>query len=113
MPISLKKIQVNTMIIYNVTVKIDAPVHDEWLDWMRNIHIPEVMATGRFKSYQIAKVLGQDEREGITYAIQYICEDTKTLHLYTINEAPALQKAHTDRYAGKFVAHRTLLEILD
>lgn len=101
------------MIIYNVTVKINLDVHDEWLQWMKTVHIPDVMKTGRFQSHQIAKVLGQDESDGITYAIQYICPDMQTLHQYTITEAPDLQKDHTERYQGKFVAYRTLLEIVD
>jgi hypothetical protein len=100
------------MIIYNVTVKVDTEIHDEWLQWMRTVHIPDVIKTGRFISNQIARVLGQEESDGITYAIQYICEDMKTLHQYTITEAPALQKEHTDKYKDKFVAYRTLLEIV-
>jgi hypothetical protein len=100
------------MIIYNVTVKINPEVHDEWLHWMKTIHMPNVMLTGRFQSNQIAKVLGQNEADGITYAMQYTCEDMKTLHQYTITEAPALQKAHIERYKDKFVVYRTLLEIV-
>ena len=45
------------MIIYNVTVKVDNDVHDEWMEWMRSIHIPEVMATQKFIDHQVAKVL--------------------------------------------------------
>ena len=101
------------MIIYNVTVKINTDIHNEWLAWMKTVHVPDVMKTGYFISNQIARVLGQDESDGITYAIQYICSDMKGLHEYTINEAPALQKKHTERYQGKFVAYRTLLEIIN
>ncbi|MCH2023016.1 MAG: DUF4286 family protein [Saprospiraceae bacterium] len=100
------------MIIYNVTVKINNEVHSDWLEWMKKVHVADVMQTGYFISNQIARVLGQDETDGITYAIQYICNDMKALHEYTINEAPALQKEHTERYQGKFVAYRTLLEII-
>ena len=100
------------MIIYNVTVKINPEVHDEWLNWIKTTHMPNVMLTGYFQSKQIAKVLGQNEADGITYAMQYICEDMKTLHQYTITEAPALQKTHIERYKDKFVVYRTLLEIV-
>lgn len=101
------------MIIYNVTVKINVEVHDEWLTWMQEVHIPDVLQTGRFEGYQIAKVLGQDESDGFTYAIQYTCKDMATLHQYIAHDAPKLQKDHTDRYQNKFVAYRTFLEIVD
>ncbi|MCP4439403.1 MAG: DUF4286 family protein [Aureispira sp.] len=100
------------MILYNVTVKIDTEVHEDWLHWMKTVHIPDVMATGFFKGHQIAKVLGQDEADGFTYAIQYTCPDMKTLHQYTIHHAPALQQDHSNKYEGKFVAFRTLLEVV-
>ena len=35
------------MYIYNVTTNIDESVHDEWLHWMKEIHIPDVLATGK------------------------------------------------------------------
>ena len=37
------------MIIYNITVSIiDQNIHQNWLKWMKEIHIPEVMDTGFF-----------------------------------------------------------------
>jgi hypothetical protein len=100
------------MIQYNVTVKIDLDVHEDWLNWMTEIHIPEVMETGIFLSNRIARVLFQDETDGITYSFQYICEDMSAMQKYSSTFAPALQKAHADRYEGKFVAFRTMLEII-
>ena len=43
------------MIIYNVTVSVEESVQTEWLNWMRNKHIPEVMACGIFTKAQISK----------------------------------------------------------
>ena len=100
------------MVIYNVTVKIENNVHDEWLHWMKNVHIPEVLATGKFVSHQMAKVL-VDDTDGITYAIQYTCRDMDTLQEYQQQHAPALQRDHAERYRDKFVAFRTLLELVD
>jgi hypothetical protein len=98
------------MILYNVTISLDASIHQDWLDWMKKTHIPEVMNTGYFTDYQMCKVLVEDE---ITYAIQYRCKDMKTLNDYQQNCAPQLQKEHNQRYKGKFGAFRTLLEIID
>lgn len=99
------------MIIYNVTVKIDVDVHDEWFSWMKTVHIPQVLATGKFIENKMCKVL-VDDTDGITYSIQYTCKDMETLQRYQIENAIALQKDHTDRYKNKFVAFRTLLEIV-
>ena len=43
------------MVLYNVTINIDYAVHDEWLDWMKNVHIPDVMNTGLFIDCKLCK----------------------------------------------------------
>ncbi|NQV53325.1 MAG: DUF4286 family protein [Flavobacteriales bacterium] len=99
------------MIIYNVTVKVENDAHDEWLEWMKQKHIPDVMATGHFIDHQVAKVLVDDE-DGVTYAIQYKCESMTSLETYYATHAPELQREHAERYKDQFVAFRTLLEII-
>lgn len=101
------------MIIYNVTVKIQSEVHQEWLKWMKEVHIPDVMKTGKFVEHKFCKVLFVDQDEGQTYSIQYFCKDMATLESYIDNESKPLQKEHTEKYKDKFVAFRTLLEIQD
>ncbi|MAY84594.1 MAG: hypothetical protein CMP59_10720 [Flavobacteriales bacterium] len=99
------------MIIYSVTVAIDESVHDDWLKWMKEDHIPKVMDTGHFQDFRMLKLIShQTEEETVSYNIQYECESMAELHKYQVNKAPALQKEHSERYDGKFAAFRTLLE---
>ena len=100
------------MIIYNVTCSVDPSVSEDWLQWIKDVHIPDVMECGIFKKAQINKVLSEKER-GITYAIQYSCETMKDLHHYQVNFAPQLQKKHIKKYGDKVVAFRTLLEVVE
>ena len=97
------------MIVYNVTVKVDNEVHDDWFKWMKEHHIPDVMKTGLFASNNMMKVLVDDE-DGVTYSIQYRTTSWENLKEYQDKHAAGLQKEHTEKYAGKFVAFRTLLE---
>lgn len=99
------------MIIYNVTVNIDLSVHDLWLTYMKESHIPDVMKTGCFVDYKISRILSKQEDEsGETYAIQYRCKSMSEYNEYTEKHAPTLQKEHSAKFQGKFVAFRTLLE---
>ncbi|MBK9254833.1 MAG: DUF4286 family protein [Saprospiraceae bacterium] len=100
-------------ILYNVTVKIESAIHDEWLDWMRSVHIPDVMATGCFLSYRITRIVGDNDEHGIGYAFQYISPDNDTFHRYNTLYAPALQRSHTERYKEQYVAFRTLMEVIE
>jgi hypothetical protein len=98
-------------IIYNVTVNIDMEVHDEWLAWMKETHIPEVLATGMFLESRMHRVLAEDEG-GLTYAIQYTAADMAHYERYRDLHAPRLQADAHARYGGRFVAFRTLLEVV-
>lgn len=100
------------MILYNVTVSIDPAIELDWLNWMRSTHIPDVMNTGCFLESRISRVHGE-EQGGLTYAISYVCESQETYDHYQKTYAPALQKDHSDRYAGQFAAFRTMLTILE
>ncbi|MBL4654799.1 MAG: DUF4286 family protein [Bacteroidia bacterium] len=98
------------MIIYNVTVKIDNSVHDEWLQWMKEVHIPDVMTTGLFIDSKICKVIIDDD-EGGTYSIQYTCNSMDDYNKYQEDFAAKLQEEHTTKYKGKFAAFRTIMVV--
>jgi hypothetical protein len=100
------------MILYNVTVSIDPSVSEEWLSWMRTIHIPEVMATGCFVESRLSRVQGEEEG-GVTFAITYLSPNQELLDEYQSKHAPLLQKSHSEKYSGKFAAFRTFLHIIE
>jgi len=99
------------MIIYNVTVSVEKSVKEDWLKWMQEVHIPEVMATGVFLKSQINRVMVQGDSDN-TFAIAYTCESMKDLHQYQVKFAPELQKKHVARYGEKAVTFRTLMEVI-
>lgn len=102
------------MILYNVTIGIDADAEKEWLEWMKKEHIPNVMKTGLFLEYKIFKVLSDEtEEQSISYSIQYFARTLDKVVDYLNNHAPALVEEHRVRYKNKHVAFRTLLEQAD
>ncbi|KIX21124.1 hypothetical protein SY27_10180 [Flavobacterium sp. 316] len=100
------------MIIYNVTINIDKSVHDQWLQWMRNKHIDDVLATGLFTSARMVKVLVDEEMGGTTYSVQYFTDSRSKLEDYYKNHAPRLRQEGFELFADKMLAFRTELEIM-
>jgi hypothetical protein len=101
------------MIIYNVTVSVDEPIEKEWVQWMKNEHIPEVIATGLFLDHRILKLLNDSpDVTGITYAIQYHAESIGHLDEYLGSHASALRQKHMEKYGSRTVAFRTVLEVI-
>ena len=99
------------MYIYNVTTNIQEDVHDEWLDWMKNEHIPDMLNTKKFTKALMSRVLVEEEMGGITYSVQYTCINKEMLQKYYAEDAADL-RSRSKAFEGKFVAFRTEMEIV-
>ncbi len=99
------------MIIYNVTLNIDKTISKEWLEWIKE-HIPQVLATGKFKEAKLTKVLVEDE-ETDTYSVQYRAHSREALDAYYADDAERLRGDGLKRFADKMLAFRTELEVID
>lgn len=100
------------MIIYNVTINIDESIHDKWLEWMQETHIPEVMRTGKFIKAKMAKVLIVEEMGGVTYSIQYTAENREILDKYYAEDAERMRGETLKHFGNKFVVFRTELAVI-
>jgi hypothetical protein len=101
------------MIIYNVTINIEDDVQNEWVEWMNKTHIPQVMATGMFTEFRFSKLLTrQPDETGTTYVIQYLANNMTDYDTYQAEYAAKLQQETQQKYAGKFVAFRSLMEVV-
>ena len=100
------------MILYNVTVNIDDSVHDEWLEWMRSKHIPDVLSTGLFTESKLYGIRTENEEEENTYSIQYFLRSMDDYKIYQKEYAEKLQFEHTEKFKDKFVAFRTIMELV-
>jgi len=97
--------------IYNVTINIDASVHDDWLKWMQTEHIPAMLATKKFTAAKLTRVLVEEQMGGLTYSVQYTTKDKATLQKYYDEDAARL-RSQSKAFEGKFVAFRTELEVI-
>ncbi|MDF0707780.1 DUF4286 family protein [Flagellimonas okinawensis] len=100
------------MLIYNVTINIDESVHDQWLDWMKDKHLPDMLATGKFSHAKMVRVLVEEDLGGVTYSVQYTTQDRSTLDAYYKEDAERLRGDAQKMFPNKFVAFRTELEVI-
>lgn len=97
------------MIVYNITIKVDWSIHQEWLAFMREKHIPDVLNTGLFHGHKMYRIMEEDEQDGVTYSVQYHLHNITDYFTYQNDHASKLQEEHTNLFKDKFVAFRTLL----
>ena len=97
------------MTIYAVTITVLPDIEAEWLDWMKRVHVPDVLRTGCFLECHIYKVSDADGDDR-SYVLQYHCRSPEEYQRYRENFAPALQQEHSDKFTGRFRASRQLLK---
>ena len=100
------------MFIYNVTSNVDQSIHKEWLKWMNETHIPDMLATGKFTNAKMIRVLVEEETEGYTYAVQFFTNSKETLNKYYQEDAPRLAQHAFTLFADKVLSFKTELEII-
>jgi hypothetical protein len=98
------------VIIYNVTTKVDSSIALQWINWLLQEHIPEVMNTDCFVDHKVLRLLNVDESEGPTYVVQYIAETEDDYNRYIDQFADKLRKRSTEKWKDKFIAFRTVME---
>ena len=101
------------MLIYNVTLKIEWDISADWIEWMKKEHILQVMDSGCFVKYQFVRILQTDDTEGPTYAVQYFAEGFAQYDHYIKDYAPALREKTFEKWGSKFIAFRSLMEIVE
>jgi hypothetical protein len=101
------------MIVYNVTIKIANAIHAEWLQWLKEEHVPEVIQTRCFTHATILRLLEVDDAEGPTYTIQYFAESKGLYNSYIETHAPVLRQKNFDKWGDQFIAFRSVMQVVN
>lgn len=101
------------MIVYNITLKIDPAIEEAWLQWQQQEHIPDIMASGQFSQWKMFRLLEQDETDGLTFVIQYFAPTLENYYRYIDEFAPVLRQKAFDKWGDRFIAFRTVMEVVN
>lgn len=101
------------MIIYNVTIKVEHSIRQAWLLWLKEEHIPDVIATGCFTHAVILHLVESDDEEGVTYAVQYHAPDSASYKRYIEQFATGMRQKGLDKWGNKFIAFRTVMQVVN
>jgi hypothetical protein len=74
------------MIVYNVTFSVDKGITDEWIAWMKDIHIPKLLKARLFESCKILKVLNHEDNQTDSFAVQFYSRTMEGAEKYHLND---------------------------
>lgn len=95
------------MITYQVKITINPEVEEAWLKYMKTEHVPDVIATGLVRSFQILK---PEIEEAHTYYYHYQFESSADYEKYRKEFAPKLKAHPQQKFPNQFTATRQLFK---
>ncbi|MCX7930219.1 MAG: DUF4286 family protein [Chlorobi bacterium] len=98
------------MIIYQVLCTVPVAFEDEWITWMMDEHIRDVVNTEMFTHVDVARVMEPACEGAVQYCVQYYCPSLELYEQYRKDFAPVLQAAHNARYGGVVTIERMVME---
>jgi hypothetical protein len=98
-----------TEIVYSVTVKPNVEIQNEFIAWLKEEHIQEVINTGCFDSARFFKLLDENETDGSSFNIQYSTTEMSRYFDYINNFANEMRQKGLAKFGDQFVAFRSIL----
>ena len=100
------------MFIYNITIKVESNIHQEWLAWMDQVYTPAMMDTGKFERHQLLRLREIDDSDGPTYALQLFLESKAGYNAYKAIHEAKINRLQHDAWGDKMLCFSTLMEIV-
>ena len=101
------------MIVYNISIKINGVIENEWVKWQKQEQIPDIMASGHFSDYRFFKLLEEENDEGPTYIVQFFAPSIENYNQYITHIEPRLRQKAFDKWGSQFVAFRSVMKVVD
>ena len=92
-------------VVYEVTAVVEHDIAEGWERYMRERHIPDVLASGWFTRASFARATGG------RYLIRYHLASRSDLDRYLNEAAPALRAEFSARYPGGVALTRETWEL--
>lgn len=98
------------MIVYQVTIEVDADIRKPWEQWMTKEHVPRVLGTGCFESFRMYFTVDPADSARHVYVLQFAARDMASYEEYRDRYAPRLKQEGPDLFPGKTTATRCVLQ---
>jgi len=101
------------MIVYNISMKVDIAIEKEWVEWQKQEHIPDVMASGQFTDYKFYRLLEPEDMDAAIYIVQYFSASLDNYNHYIEHMASLLRQKAISKWGDKFISFCTIMEVVN
>lgn len=78
---------------YNITTLVPEEIEEEWVKWIVEIHLKEILDTGLILQHYLYKLRDKNVQEGVTYTLQIFFKHLQDYEKFkTLYEQKLLEK---------------------
>ena len=101
------------MLIFNTTYLVSDDVHESWLEWIREQHIPFMLDSTYFSQPQVARVITSAKQDGTSFSVQFHIQDMHTLKLWNKEYNSLFQENCSKQFGTEVIFFTTVLELIE
>ena len=100
------------MLIYNTTYQIDLGDARNFVIWINESYIPQVLADGRLKNPRLCQILSHKEQESECFSLQWEVDNSAVLHKWHTEFGMKLNEEMLKIFKDKVIGFPTLMEVI-
>ena len=97
------------MFVFNITYKVEHEIVAEWMQWQKEIEIPEIIATECFYDFRFYELV-IDEEDGRTFATQFFAYSKSDYNRYHEIFYPTIKTRSFEKWKENVVSFSTILK---
>lgn len=101
------------MIIYNTTYHVTDKVYASFLNWIKEKHIPHMIAEGKFSDARVSKVISQEEQEGNSVSVQLTAVNMESYSAWNQQYGDLFRMEIASLFSGEVLYFCTFLEVIE
>ena len=101
------------MLIYNTTFHLVDEVEDNFIIWLKEVHIPEVQKQAVLRNPRICKILSHTEPGESTYALQWEVDSAAELHRWQMDQGSFAKDQVLKIFKEKVLGFETLMRVVE
>lgn len=100
------------MLVYNTTFQVDTDVESNFIIWIKEVYIHEVLKAGMLSSPRLCKILSHLD-EGSSFSLQWEVENSTILHRWHMEHGAKLNDQIQQLFKDKVIGFPTLMELME
>lgn len=101
------------MLVYNTTYQMDIDDARNFVIWIHECYIPQVLEDGILKSPRLLRILSHKDQDTECFSLQWEVEDSAALHKWHVRQGMKLNEELQKVFKDKVIGFPTLMEVIE